>query len=290
MNDGSGQTDFRCWASYVALGDSFSEGLDDPHEDSRHGYRGWTDRLADHLDAATPGVRYANLAVRGKLLDQVVDDQVPAATELRPALVSLAAGGNDILRPFSDPDALAARFDDAVGALRARGAQVLIGTGFDTRGTVMRHVRGKVATYNSHLWAVASRHDCFVMDLCRCGCCRTRARGAPTGCTSRPTGTGGWLCGRRRCSVSRSTTTGGAPGPRPPSDRGTTSAPRTSAGPVNTWCRGSDAGSRAGPRGTDAPRSARTCRNCDAPVTALEGSLRSRVAALEGGCARTGPG
>jgi lysophospholipase L1-like esterase len=54
------------WTRYVALGDSTSEGLEDPYPGGR-GYRGWTDRLA----AVNPGLTYANLAVRGKLAGQV---------------------------------------------------------------------------------------------------------------------------------------------------------------------------------------------------------------------------
>ncbi|MBA8826654.1 lysophospholipase L1-like esterase [Saccharopolyspora lacisalsi] len=152
------------WDSYVALGDSFTEGLDDPYADGS--YRGWADRLAENLSVGNPRLHYANLAVRGKLLDQIVEHQVPAAIALRPSLVSLAAGGNDILRPGGDPDLLAERFDAAVTELRAAGADVLIGTGFDTRRKpVMRHVRGRVGTYNAHLRAIADRHDCRVADL-----------------------------------------------------------------------------------------------------------------------------
>ncbi|RCW43543.1 lysophospholipase L1-like esterase [Halopolyspora algeriensis] len=151
--------------SYVAIGDSFTEGLNDPAADNAS-YRGWADRLAEILAANDPELHYANLAVRGKLLDQVIGDQLPAALALRPSLVSLVAGGNDILRPGNDPDLLAERFDAAVAELRAHGAQVLIGTGFDTRQVpVMRHVRGRVGTYNSHLWAIAERHECRVIDL-----------------------------------------------------------------------------------------------------------------------------
>lgn len=152
------------WDSFVALGDSFTEGLEDPHADGT--YRGWADRLAEALAEHNPDLRYANLAVRGKLLQQIVDDQVPQAVELRPALVAFTAGGNDIIRPGGDPDALAEIFDRAVGTLRKTGAQVLISTGFDTRTTpVLRHVRGKVATYNAHLRAIADKHGCPVVDL-----------------------------------------------------------------------------------------------------------------------------
>ncbi|MCA1189981.1 MULTISPECIES: SGNH/GDSL hydrolase family protein [unclassified Saccharopolyspora] len=152
------------WASFAALGDSFTEGIADPAPGG--GFRGWADRLAEHLTTREPELRYANLAVRGKLLRQIVETQVPQALELRPALVSLVGGGNDIIRPGGDPDQLAAIFDDAVTRLRATGADVLIGTGFDTSTTpVLRRVRGKVGTYNAHLRAIADKHGCFVVDL-----------------------------------------------------------------------------------------------------------------------------
>jgi len=150
--------------SFVALGDSFTEGLDDPRGDQR-GYLGWADRFAQLLAAQQPGLRYANLAVRGKLLGQVADEQVPRAIAMAPDLISLAAGGNDLLRLRSDPDALAQTFDDMVRTMLMAGSQVLIFTGFDPRFPVLRLIRGKVAAYNMHLRAIADRHGCRVVDL-----------------------------------------------------------------------------------------------------------------------------
>ncbi|MBV2363041.1 SGNH/GDSL hydrolase family protein [Streptomonospora nanhaiensis] len=156
--------------SYVALGDSFTEGMDDPYPDSAstpHGrYRGWADRLAEHLGADGTEVRYANLAVRGKLIRQIVEEQVPLAVEWRPDLVTICAGGNDIIRPGGDPDLVARVFEAAVRRLRATGAHIVIFTGMDTGfQPVMRHLRGKVATYNMHLRGIADDHGCDVVDL-----------------------------------------------------------------------------------------------------------------------------
>lgn len=152
------------WGTYVALGDSFTEGLDDPLPDGS--FRGWADRLATHLGRSRPGLRYANLAIRGKLLGQIIDEQLPVAIDLHPELVTFCAGGNDILRPGSDPDQLAVEFEAATAELRRAGAHVVICTGFDTKDVpIMRRVRGKVATYNAHLRAIADRHDCAVVDL-----------------------------------------------------------------------------------------------------------------------------
>ncbi|WP_424215334.1 SGNH/GDSL hydrolase family protein [Streptomyces sp. BI20] len=152
--------------SYVAIGDSFTEGVGDPGPGDA--YVGWADRLAvllgDRRDE--DDFRYANLAVRGRLLDQIVAEQVPRAKELAPDLVSFCAGGNDIIRPGSDPDATAERFEAAVADLAGSVGTVLITTGFDTRTMpVLKHLRGKVATYNAHVRAVADRYGCPVLDL-----------------------------------------------------------------------------------------------------------------------------
>ena len=70
------------------------------------GVRGWADRVAEQLGAADPGFGYANLAIRGRKLRQILAEQVDAAVELQPTLVSIYAGANDILRPRIDIDDL----------------------------------------------------------------------------------------------------------------------------------------------------------------------------------------
>ncbi|MGR8007140.1 SGNH/GDSL hydrolase family protein [Streptomyces hypolithicus] len=159
---------FRAGAigSYAAIGDSFTEGVGDPGPGGT--FIGWADRLAVLLDDRVPEhtFRYANLAVRGRLLDQIVAEQVPRARQLAPDLVSFCAGGNDIIRPGSDPDDVAERFETAVAELTEAVGTVMVTTGFDTRDVpVLRHLRGKIATYTAHVRAVADRYDCPVLDL-----------------------------------------------------------------------------------------------------------------------------
>src|SRR5262249_1970544 len=151
--------------SFVALGDSFTEGVGDPTADVAC-CRGWADRFADYLAARTPGLRYANLAIRGKLLSEVLDEQVPRAVEMRPDLVSLAAGGNDLLRPRTDPDDLAVTLETAVAKLTAAQSKVLVFTGFDPKAfPVLRLIRGKSAVLTMHIREIASKYDCLIADL-----------------------------------------------------------------------------------------------------------------------------
>ncbi|MGK5637014.1 SGNH/GDSL hydrolase family protein [Streptomyces sp. URMC 126] len=166
MADDSKSLSKSAIGSYAAVGDSFTEGVGDPGPGDS--FIGWADRLAvllaDEREEHT--FRYANLAVRGRLLDQIVEEQVPRAKELAPDLVTFCAGGNDILRPGSDPDDVAERYEAAVADLRTSVGTVLVCTGFDTRDVpVLKHLRGKIATYTAHVRAIADRHDCPVLDL-----------------------------------------------------------------------------------------------------------------------------
>ena len=160
------------WASYVAVGDSFTEGLDDPSPDG-HGYRGWADlvaaRLAETRRAADPTAqfRYANLAVRGRLFDRIVDEQVPGALRMRPELVSFAGGGNDVLRRSFDPAAMLARFDEVIRVLRASGADVVIFRWADVTGRLpgRRLILPRMQVLNRAVGETAQRHGALLVDL-----------------------------------------------------------------------------------------------------------------------------
>lgn len=121
---------------YVALGDSFTEGMGDPLPDGS--VRGWADLVAGVLseqwlerDPAGERTGYANLAIRGKLLGPIIDEQLDPALELEPDLITFAGGGNDMLRPRADLQQLIRLVDLAVARLADSGATVLIFTGAD---------------------------------------------------------------------------------------------------------------------------------------------------------------
>ncbi len=153
------------WRRYVAIGDSFTEGVGDPDPTAPNGLRGWADRVAEVLSAQVDDFAYANLAVRGKLIGQIVDTQIEPAIELKPDLVTFSAGGNDVIRPGGDPDAVAQLFEDAVVRLTGTGATIVAFTGIDTEFTpVFRGIRGRVAIYNENIRAIADKYDCVVAD------------------------------------------------------------------------------------------------------------------------------
>ena len=139
------------WTRYVALGDSFTEGIGDPEPNNPGGHRGWADRVAEELSRGHRDFAYANLAIRGRLLQQILDDQLGPCMDLKPDLVSISAGGNDLIRPGGDPDALAEKLDAAVQILSSEGATVVLFNGPDTVSSVLGRIRGKVAIYNENL-------------------------------------------------------------------------------------------------------------------------------------------
>jgi lysophospholipase L1-like esterase len=125
----------------VSVGDSFTEGMcDDQYADGT--FRGWADRVAERLAETDPGLRYANLAVRGKLIGQIARDQVPLAAELPADLITLAGGLNDVLRPRCDIQRVSAQLTSCVEALATEPGRVVMFRPTDPR----RRMRGSQRT------------------------------------------------------------------------------------------------------------------------------------------------
>ena len=159
------------WRRFVALGDSFTEGLSDIT--LAHGrHRGWADLVALELAARAAargedGIEYANLAVRGRLIRDVVRDQVPCAVDLEPDLASLAVGVNDSLRRHFDLNAAATGLESGVRQLREGGADVLLFAFGDPsrRSVAMAGVRTRILRYNSAVEAIAERYGCRLVSF-----------------------------------------------------------------------------------------------------------------------------
>ena len=151
------------YTSLVAVGDSFTEGMSDLLPDGS--YRGWADVLAGRLAARTPGFRYANLAVRGKLIGQIVDEQVDAAAALRADVVTLVGGLNDTLRPTCDMGMVRARLEEAVERLAPSCGKLVLMRSPGRNGPVLERFRPRMEELFSLVDELAARHDGVVVDL-----------------------------------------------------------------------------------------------------------------------------
>lgn len=153
---------------YVAIGDSTTEGLEDP--DGRGGYRGWADRLAEHLTAAFGPIEYANLAVRGLRARQIRERQLELAVEMRPELATVVAGVNDLLQPGFVLEDVAGELETMVRRLRRVGATVLTFTMPEMTRVLplARLFRGRLLALNQRLRDTCASTGALLVDLERC--------------------------------------------------------------------------------------------------------------------------
>lgn len=157
----------RVFARYVAIGDSSTEGLDDP--DGKGGYHGWANRLAEHVaraQAPAP-LLYANLAIRGRSTRAIRDEQLEPALAMRPDLVTLFTGTNDVVRGKFD----AAEVGRDVAFMQRRlidnGATV-IGFTLPDLSIVLpisRPIAGRVLALNEALREASASSGAILVDL-----------------------------------------------------------------------------------------------------------------------------
>ena len=156
------------FSRFIALGDSMTEGMCDEIVDGN--YRGWADRVADSLSKANPNFTYANLAIRGKLLHQVIDDQIPEAAKYvtgPETLVSFHAGANDVLRPNYQADAAFAKYEKGIRDLTQTGATVLVFTVIDRvegDGKTARLWHERFSAFNVNVREVANKYGAIIVE------------------------------------------------------------------------------------------------------------------------------
>ena len=109
--------------------------------------------------------RYANLAVRSRRIDDVISDQLPRALALRPDLVSVLIGANDLVGRRAEPRALALRLESAARRLREAGCDVLLVTPFLPRRRAAMLFAGRFAQFNSELRRIARETGAILLDL-----------------------------------------------------------------------------------------------------------------------------
>ena len=153
------------YSRYVALGDSQTEGLWDGDDDA--GLVGFADRLAVLLDTHRPGLQYANLAVRGKQIRDVLDDQLPEALAMGADLITVCVGMNDVTRPGTGFDSALAHLDDLHVRLAESGATVVTTT-FPDLARILpigRVLARRVVRINAEIREAAHRYGFRLVDL-----------------------------------------------------------------------------------------------------------------------------
>lgn len=166
-HEGGGRTAYRALVPrFVALGDSLTEGVGDPHPAWPNGLRGWAELVAARLAATDPTTEYANLALRAKTAWDVAREQVPAALEMKPDIVTIWAGGNDILRPRLHLDRVLTPIDEALAQLAVTTTTLIVFTGFEISGSpFLGPLRARVRELNSNLREIAHHRGAVVADV-----------------------------------------------------------------------------------------------------------------------------
>lgn len=153
------------WHRLVVIGDSLAEGLGDPTP----GYRTlpWPDRVAEALRRQQADLQLTNLGLRGLRTAEIRAEQLPAALELGPDLAAVVCGGNDMLAPDFDPEAVERDLDAIVGTLRGRGTEVVIFAlqNIARAFTELAAIEPHTASLNERVRAVSGRHGGLLIDM-----------------------------------------------------------------------------------------------------------------------------
>ena len=145
-----------------------TEGMSD--EVVNGNYRGWADRVADELAKSNSDFTYMNLAIRGKLLKQVVDYQIPEAIkyiEGKQTLVSFHAGANDVLRPNYQADLSLPQYEEGIRLLTNAGATVIIFTVIDKvegKGKTAALWHQRFSNFNENIRKVAAKYPVILFE------------------------------------------------------------------------------------------------------------------------------
>ena len=182
----------RVFGRYVAIGDSSTEGLDDP--DGRGGYHGWANRLAARVAAAQSSpLLYANLAIRGRSTRRIRDEQLEPAVAMRPDLVTLFTGTNDVVAPRFDADVVARDVEFMQRTLIDGGATVL-GFTLPDLSIVLplaRPIAGRVRALNEALRHASASTGAVLLDFANTPWDRIPGSGVTIGFTPTPLATSG---------------------------------------------------------------------------------------------------
>ena len=227
----------RTFRRYVAIGDSSTEGLEDP--DGEGGYRGWADRLAEIIaNAQAEPLDYANLGVRSLQLSEIRTTQFDAAMAMQPDLLSIFGGANDLLSVTCDFAGIRADLAAIFGEARSQDITVVTFTMPDPSSVnpFGRRLHGRMLQLNDIIRTEADGTACLSWTSSTTRSSRTPACSPRTGCTATNSATSAWRPRWPGGSASRAPTSRGPNHSlrRRPGCGLVNSSPRTSTGPGGT--------------------------------------------------------
>ncbi|MGC5324716.1 SGNH/GDSL hydrolase family protein [Brevibacillus sp. SYSU BS000544] len=114
------------WNRFVAIGDSVTKGIGD--EVNNIPCRSWADHLALEWQNKNTSFYYENLAIRGLTAAEVRETQLEKAVSLQPDIVSVVAGGNDVLKSVWNPTIFEREFTFMLERLSQTGATIISST------------------------------------------------------------------------------------------------------------------------------------------------------------------
>ena len=158
------------YRSYVAIGDSLSEGLGDFTFTLDRNHNGWTDRLAGIMakEAEEAGYEfhYANLAIRGCKLEKIMNHQLREALRLQPDLVTVMAGSNDLLGKEDSLPRIEATLRLGILELLAAGCDVVVANTINPLHLrVFKPLRHRAERFSQMIDRVARDFEIPVLDV-----------------------------------------------------------------------------------------------------------------------------
>ncbi|MDA1644587.1 SGNH/GDSL hydrolase family protein [Bacillus thuringiensis] len=109
------------WQRFVAIGDSFTEGIGDEVEGIA--LKSWVDYF---VQLCVNDIEYANFAKRGLVTKEIRSQQLEKALAFKPDLVSLIAGANDVLKGRWNLQTYRNDMEFMIDKLSQTGADIMI--------------------------------------------------------------------------------------------------------------------------------------------------------------------
>jgi phosphatidylinositol alpha 1,6-mannosyltransferase len=158
------------YRSYVALGDSLTEGLGDTDFELDRHSKGWADRLAGLLACEAANAQqsfdYANLALRGSDSLAILTAQLEQALELKPDLVTIMTGANDLVKLRSRREMIEHMLRGALTRLYNEGTHVvLVNTVRPTHISIARPMVHRAVQMSELIADVAAEFGTPIVDV-----------------------------------------------------------------------------------------------------------------------------